>query len=849
MSGTVGAVTTVPSQVRRLKVHERLQFVSEPSLAARLFRPGWPLTAMFVGYPLWWILGAAEYISLVLTGVMAVQLIRQRHIGVPRGFGTWLLFLAWVVGGVFTLQVDAPGTVPGGSGTRYLTFAYRLLWYLGGTVVLLYIGNHRRDLSSRRIARILSVMFLVITAGGLLGSFFPSLQLRSVLELVLPASVSKVGFVYNTIHPTLAQVQSFLGYAAARPSAPYAYTNDWGLNFALFLPFFVRGWCGRDAGWRRAVAPLVLVSATIPVIHSLNRGLWIALLAMGAFVALRAAVTGRVAALGGLVAAVGVIVLLLFATPLGGLVSDRLAHPNSNKGRTNLGTLSVTSVARGAPIIGFGSTRNVQGNFSSIAGGKTANCPLCSPPPTGTQGQLFLVVFSEGIVGLVLFLGFFALQFLRYIRVRSPDITLGCSVLIGYFVTLVVYSTSPTALVAVMAAVALMWRAGTPGDMVLQPPWRATTATLRSFVTLPRRHPKVIIPCLIIGALLGGAWQLHRGTPASASVSLLVPAGPSNPDIAASPLTMDTAGQLVSSASVVDAIERATGLSEAEASKAISVSAVPNSRILSVTITTRDAKESSRAARAAAEAYLVMRTSSLQAQRSAQIHVLQVRSRALGYAYSTAIRWLAAAGATQRELGSLRDEASILQDQDIQVEKLLSQLTSAPLQVGAIVQPVQVSRSHGGWYVSLASGLLLGLLGGVTIAWLRDVRSMRIRRSVEVRALTGLDVLAVVPRPSGLTPESMIRAPSDIEHAIRLHRPDTFVNVSPNSDASRAVASRLDRVLADGREGDSSNGHRPMLVAAVGRTRLAELNRAARALERNGLSPAGVVLVDGPHRG
>ena len=48
----------------------------------------------------------------------------------------------------------------------------------------------------------------------------PSLQLQSLLEVVLPDRVASIPFVREQIHPSVAQVQSFLGYAEARPTAP-----------------------------------------------------------------------------------------------------------------------------------------------------------------------------------------------------------------------------------------------------------------------------------------------------------------------------------------------------------------------------------------------------------------------------------------------------------------------------------------------------------------------------------------------------------------------------------------------------------------------------------------------------
>ncbi len=44
-----------------------------------------------------------------------------------------------------------------------------------------------------------------------------------------------------SVHPRFADVQDILGYPVSRPSAPFIYTNDWGGNFALLIPFVILG--------------------------------------------------------------------------------------------------------------------------------------------------------------------------------------------------------------------------------------------------------------------------------------------------------------------------------------------------------------------------------------------------------------------------------------------------------------------------------------------------------------------------------------------------------------------------------------------------------------------------------
>ena len=71
--------------------------------APRFLKPGWPLALLYLGFPLWWALGLAQLIFLVVAAAMAVILYRQRPVKVPRGFGIWLLFLVWMAAGVLLL--------------------------------------------------------------------------------------------------------------------------------------------------------------------------------------------------------------------------------------------------------------------------------------------------------------------------------------------------------------------------------------------------------------------------------------------------------------------------------------------------------------------------------------------------------------------------------------------------------------------------------------------------------------------------------------------------------------------------------------------------------------------------
>jgi len=440
--------------------------------------------ALYLGFPLWWVLGVSELAFIAVAVPMGIRLYKRRPLRLPRGFGLWLLFLLFLLVGVFVLQASAPGSIQtdGGFG-RYLTFSYRVAVYLSATVVLLYVGNlSERELPTGRVIRLLGYMFVLVVIGGLVGTFLPRIEFTSGIEYLMPGGLRSNVFVQSLVHPRTSEIQAVLGYAEARPVAPFAYANSWGANFSLYLPFFLLSWLGRDAGWRRPAAPVVLIASAIPVVYSLNRGLWGAIGLGLVYVVFRLATMGKVLAVYALVAGIVLAGVLFVFSPLGTLVNERLDNPHSNDRRSQLSSLTLSSVVQGSPIIGFGTTRNVQGSFFSIAGGDTAQCPNCGVPPLGTQGVFFSVVFFQGLVGGALFLGFFAVRFARHWRERSRLSIAGCAILLMCALEMFVYDFGSATFFTLMIAVALMWRAeqlrtaDSPGTAVPVPTGTAVPA-------------------------------------------------------------------------------------------------------------------------------------------------------------------------------------------------------------------------------------------------------------------------------------------------------------------------------------------------------------------------------------
>ena len=444
--------------------------VAAPPIAARrsLLRPGWPLTALLVLYPLWWALGLGTLILFALCIPMTLYLVRNRPIRVPHGFGLWLLFLLWVLISVTMIGQDPPQALPGAASDRLISVAYNVAGYAVLTIFLLYAGNlTERDYPRERMVRQLAFLFVVTVVGGLVGTFIGQFEFTSPVELLLPAEVRADGFVRSIVHPSTAQVQDVLGYEAPRPAAPFGYTNSWGFCLSVLLGFFVVGWFGKTGRARKIAGVAILLITIIPVVYSLNRGLWIGLGLAAGYVAFRLAAQGRFFAVIAL-AVVGVLGAVAFvASPLNDVVTARLESPHSNLTRSYTAQYTLEA-ALTSPIIGYGDTRPAQGGTQSIAIGQTPECQLCGNPTLGGNGQFWQVLLSQGLVGAALHVGFFLRTAWCYRRDRT---SIGLAGMLGCLLPLLymlLYNGLVVPLLLSFLSIALLWRNDTARQLAAQ---------------------------------------------------------------------------------------------------------------------------------------------------------------------------------------------------------------------------------------------------------------------------------------------------------------------------------------------------------------------------------------------
>lgn len=425
-------------------------------------RPEWTVTALLIGYPLWWALGIANFMWIVLAIPMIARMLSWhtfgRRIKLPPAFGLWLLFLICAAAGIAALTLTAPGTVASPVSHRVISYVVRTLTYLGVTVLLVYVGNlTEAELPRRRLAWMLGIVAIVTTIGGIAGMLRPHLQFSSPFLLVLPKSVQANPFIQASMHPSLAQIQNVLGSPKGRPKAPFDYTNTWGDCLTILVPWLLVASFSGGTKRQRWIAVAVVTAAMAPLLYSLNRAAWIGVGVSVAYLAVRFAAKGKTAMLRGLIVVLGLAVIVILLTPLHATVTGRLANGKSDNLRGHLSALAVQD-AIASPVIGFGDTRQERGSPTSIAVGPTVKCPSCGQLAVGSTGQLWLLLVCSGFVGAALYLGFFGYGILYFWRDGSAYGLAGVLVLLLSFVYMFTYDAVGATLGFTMLAYALVWK-------------------------------------------------------------------------------------------------------------------------------------------------------------------------------------------------------------------------------------------------------------------------------------------------------------------------------------------------------------------------------------------------------
>jgi hypothetical protein len=414
--------------------------------------------AALVGYPLWWALGMGALVFPLAAIPMAMHLRNRSHIHIPPWFGLWLLFVGWSLLGVIVLGINAPDTLPTTFAQGLDAYVLRSLQYLGATVVLLYVGNlTENEVPRLRVVRWLGVLFVSTLVGGIVGLVMPTLQWTSPVELLLPGPLASRRGIVSMVHPHVAQIQDVISTGDARPNAPFEFTNAWGNNLSILIIWFIIGWIVYGTARRRLWGVAALVVAVVPIVYSLNRGLWLGLALATTYAVVRLALAGRPWLIGALLAAGAAGLFILAVTPLGAVVESRADSGHSNQVRSSLAAAAIDG-GLSSPLIGYGGTRDTVGSDDSIAIGATPECPRCGNRTIGSTGQAWNVLYSHGVIGLTAFLGFFVAVLWRFRRDTSPIGIAGHTIVLVQMMYIFVYVGISSTLSLLMISVALLWR-------------------------------------------------------------------------------------------------------------------------------------------------------------------------------------------------------------------------------------------------------------------------------------------------------------------------------------------------------------------------------------------------------
>jgi polysaccharide biosynthesis protein PslJ len=339
---------------------------------------GWPIVIGIVLVPVWWVLGLTGVILPALVLPLLATLILRRRLHAPRGFGLYLLFLVWCMFSATRISDPRQG----------FSLAYRGSLYVAAGLLFLYILNTGRDtLSAGDVVKLMAAFFSIVVVGGLIGMVIPNVSFTTLAHSLLPATVLRDSFVSDLVAASTSSGRAFAAYPIYRPKAPFIYSNEWGAAYAMSLPFGIAALSYVRSRITRDLLFVLLLLSIFPLVFSLNRGAWLSAAAAMLYATLRLS-RGRNAQLLKAIALGALFVgAIAFVTPLGEIVQARLLHGYGDAHRALLYRESLQLVSE-SPFLGYGAPVLIEGNLSA-----------------GTHGQLWTILVSQGVPGVLFFVG------------------------------------------------------------------------------------------------------------------------------------------------------------------------------------------------------------------------------------------------------------------------------------------------------------------------------------------------------------------------------------------------------------------------------------------------------------
>ncbi len=331
---------------------------------------------------------------------------------------------------------------------------------------------------------------------------------------------------------------------------------------------------------------------------------------------------------------------------------------------------------------------------------------------------------------------------------------------------------------------------------------------LSDYTAVLRRRWRSIAALTCLGIVLAVGYLAAALPVYSATVLIQVNALPNNANAVggrtAGPVNMDNEGQFLQSVAVA-AVVRASmhsSLSLAAIEKNIHLIIPANSTYLQVTVDEATAGAAQRWANAVARAYLYERRITTQVLIGQGIRALQTQATQL---QATVERLKTLIAAARPALGA--PSAAIERDN---VQLSVTQLTLRSVQahidvamplydsltaknsviVGTIVSPAlrPDKPSSPRKLLVLPSGLIVGLLLGLAVAFVRDRRDPRVRSARQTQRLTGLDVLSDLTASGGLSTAEPLAAGAELAFGELARQASLALEAGPHVIAIAASA-------------------------------------------------------------
>lgn len=351
--------------------------------------PAWPITWLFIGLPIWWLIGLYPLSSVIMAVPMLYFIMtRTARIEILPGVLPYIGFVSWLI----------PCAVVLGSFGDILGFSMRFIQFVSVAVIIVYVINAKEALTSRVILNCLAMVYIWIVLGGYLGILWPEGSLTWTVGKLLPGSLASNEYIFQLFTPPFAEIQTPWGVNEPfyRPSAPFLYANGWGAAIGILVPALIGVALERKSVKALLLLPLALLAAVPPMIQSTNRGLLLAIISAVAYVMLRLLFRGRI-----VVFFVTVFLCLVAGMTLVGAgmmdgINERQDAVDTTAGRSDL-YIETWRRTLESPLFGYGSP---QPSYTSEIF-------------VGTQGMIWSLMFCYGLVGLGLFVVFFLSALLR----------------------------------------------------------------------------------------------------------------------------------------------------------------------------------------------------------------------------------------------------------------------------------------------------------------------------------------------------------------------------------------------------------------------------------------------------